>query len=187
MIADEILVGLGRCGARFVSIEEGLAPDLVCIGKALGGGMPISACLGRGEVMASWGDPSGEAIHTATFFGHPLACAAALAALDVIDDEDLAAQARDRGARWIDALSALAARHPGAVRSVRGCGMLIGMELDGGARTLRVVPALLGRGWITLPAGASAEVLQILPPITIDDALLDPFVAALEESLAETA
>lgn len=187
VVADEILVGLGRCGARFVSVAEGLEPDLVCIGKALGGGMPISACLGRGEVMQSWGDPSGEAIHTATFFGHPVACAAALAALDVIDDEDLASQARERGARWMAALAELASRHPGRVRGVRGRGMLIGMELDGGARTLRVVPALLGRGWITLPAGAGAEVLQILPPITIDDALLAPFVAALDAALTETA
>ncbi|AKF03375.1 aspartate aminotransferase family protein [Sandaracinus amylolyticus] len=186
VIADEILVGLSRCGARYVSVEEGLAPDLVCIGKALGGGMPLSACLGRADVMASWGDPSGEAIHTATFFGHPLACAAALAALDVIEGEDLASVSRARGARWLDALRVLASKHA-CVREVRGRGMLIGMELDTGARTLRVVPALLARGWITLPAGARAEVLQILPPITIDDALLDAFVAALDASLAEVA
>lgn len=175
VIADEILVGLGRCGARWVSAEEGLHPDLVCAGKALGGGMPMSACIGRSDVMQAWGDPTGEAIHTATFFGHPLACAAALAALDVIESEDLATVARERGARWMARL--------GTIAPVRGRGMLIGLEL--GARTLKVVPALLGRGWITLPAGPRAEILQILPPITIDDALLEPFARELESVLAE--
>ncbi|MDQ3033676.1 MAG: aminotransferase class III-fold pyridoxal phosphate-dependent enzyme, partial [Myxococcota bacterium] len=184
VIADEILVGLGRCGARFVAVEEGLAPDLVCIGKSLGGGMPISACLGSSELMACWGDSAGEAIHTATFFGHPLACAAALAALDVIEDEDLATRATQSGARWLEALSAIAARHE-CVREVRGRGMLIGVELDAGARTLRAVPALLARGWITLPAGARAEVLQILPPISIADPLLDAFARELDAVLTE--
>jgi 4-aminobutyrate aminotransferase-like enzyme len=186
VVADEILVGLGRCGARFVSVEEGLEADLLCVGKALGGGMPMSACLGRAEVMASWGDPAGEAIHTATFFGHPVACAASLAALDVIEDEGLVALSHERGARWLAALSALAARHA-CVREVRGRGMLLGVELDSGARTLRAVPALLERGWITLPAGARAEVLQVVPPITIDDAPLEAFVAALDAVLEETA
>lgn len=186
VVADEILVGLGRCGARFVSSAEGLAPDLICVGKALGGGMPISACVGRADVMASWGDPGGEAIHTATFFGHPLACAAALAALDAIDEDDLPAVALREGAAWLAALRELAARHA-CVREVRGRGMLIGMELDSGARTLRLVPRLLERGWITLPAGARAEVLQILPPIAIDRALLEPFARDLDAALGESA
>jgi 4-aminobutyrate aminotransferase-like enzyme len=185
VIADEILVGLGRCGSRWVSEGEGLVPDLVCVGKSLGGGMPIAACLGRAELMASWGATGGEAIHTATFFGHPLACAAALATLEVIEREDLASVARARGARWIERLRVIGARHE-CVREVRGRGMLIAIELDAGARTLRVVPALLARGWITLPAGAGGDVLQIVPPIIIDDRLLDPFAEDLDAVLEAT-
>ncbi len=184
VVVDEILVGLGRCGSRFVSVEEGLEPDLLCIGKSLGGGMPISACIGRDHIMTSWGDSAGEAIHTATFFGHPLACAAALASLDVIEEEDLAALAQRKGALWLDALSQLRRAHP-CIRAVRGRGMLMGIELDSGQRTLKLIPTLLSRGWITLAAGAGAEVLQIVPPITIDESLLGAFVRELDLALSE--
>jgi 4-aminobutyrate aminotransferase/(S)-3-amino-2-methylpropionate transaminase len=184
VVADEILVGLGRCGTRFVSVEDELTPDLLCVGKSLGGGMPISACIGKNPIMASWGDSAGEAIHTATFFGHPLACAAALASLDVIEEENLAALAREKGAFWLETLSKLKASHP-SIRDVRGRGMLMGIELDSGVRTLKLIPALLTRGWITLAAGMGAEVLQIVPPITIDDSLLFAFVRDLEIVLSE--
>jgi 4-aminobutyrate aminotransferase/(S)-3-amino-2-methylpropionate transaminase len=84
VIADEVLTGLGRCGALLASNRVGLEPDIVCVGKALGGGMPISACLARREVMDAWPESRGEAIHTSTFMGHPIACAAALAVLETI-------------------------------------------------------------------------------------------------------
>ena len=186
VVSDEILVGLGRCGARWLGADEGLAPDLVCAGKSLGGGMPVSACLGRGEVMEAWAGRGAEAIHTATFFGHPIACAAALATLDVMEEEGLSERAERSGVRWLGRLREVAARHS-VVRGVRGRGMLLGMELDSGARTLRLVPALLDRGWITLPAGASAEVLQLCPPLGIEDPLLEGFAAALDEALHEVA
>jgi 4-aminobutyrate aminotransferase/(S)-3-amino-2-methylpropionate transaminase len=184
VVSDEILVGLGRCGARWVGVAEGLDPDLICAGKQLGGGMPISACIGRAEVMRAWGDPGGEAIHTATFFGHPIACAAALAALDVLDDEGLEELSARRGLAFLEALAGVGARHA-CVRGVRGRGMLLGMELDSGARTLKLVPRLLERGWITLPAGARAEVLQLAPPITIAAPLLDAFLRDLDRALTE--
>jgi 4-aminobutyrate aminotransferase/(S)-3-amino-2-methylpropionate transaminase len=155
----------------------------VCIGKALGGGMPISACIGRGDVMASWAG-RGEPIHTATFFGHPIACAAAMAALDVMEDERVAERAMASGARWTARLAEVAARQPRA-REVRGRGMVLGMVLESRATTLRVVPALLARGWITLPAGRDAEVLQLLPPIAIADELLDAFAEDLDAVLGE--
>src|SRR5690606_24843080 len=82
LVIDEIFTGLGRTGQRWAHSEEGVVPDLFCIGKALGGGMPISACIGGAELMRAWGDPGGEAIHTATFAGHPIACAAALASIE---------------------------------------------------------------------------------------------------------
>ena len=81
LIVDEIYTGLGRSGSLLLHREQGCEADLICLGKALGGGYAVSACLGRDEVMAAWGDPAGEAIHTSTFLGNPPACAAALATL----------------------------------------------------------------------------------------------------------
>lgn len=179
LITDEIFTGLGRTGAFWANDE--VTPDLVCIGKALGGGIPISACIGRHEVMRAWGDPRGEAIHTATFAGHPIACASALATLDVIEREALVERSRELGASWLASLQRL--RRHGSVRDVRGRGLMIGIELDDGARTLALVRALLERGWITLPAGRSAEVLQLTPPLTIDASLLDSFTAELDTLL----
>lgn len=182
LVVDEIFTGLGRAGTFWA--HRGVTPDLVCAGKALGGGVPLSACLGREEVMAAWGDPSGEAIHTATFAGHPLACATGLAQLDVIERERLVDRSRDEGARWLSDLQEKL-RGSEHVREVRGRGLMIGVELDGGARTLRVVRALLERGWITLPAGAKAEVLSLTPPLSIARELLDAFTEVLAEAIAQ--
>ena len=179
LVADEIYTGLCRTGATLGSVADGAQPDLVCVGKALGGGQPVSACLGRADVMRAWGDPAGEALHTGTFFGHPLGCAAALASLDVIDDEQLVARATERGQRFVSAL----AEH--GVHDVRGRGMLLGVVVGDGARTLRVVEKLLARGFLTLPAGASAEVLQLSPQVALPDALIDASARAIAEVLAE--
>lgn len=179
LIVDEIFTGLGRTGARWANDE--VTPDLLCIGKALGGGMPISACIGRSDVMRAWGDPAGEAIHTATFAGHPVACASALAALEVIEREGLAERAGEVGAAWLTDLNRL--RRHAAVRDVRGRGLMIGVELDRGERTLALVRALLERGWITLPAGRAAEVLSLTPPLTIERALLERFTRELDSLL----
>ena len=148
----------------------------------MGGTLPVSACIGTLEVMRAWGDPSGAAIHTATFAGNPLACAAALASLEVIEREGLARRAAEVGARWVEALTE--ALDPcDAVREVRGRGLMVGVELHDGARTLRLVGELLARGWITLPAGPRAEVLQLTPPLNVDEALLSRFTDTLAQVL----
>jgi 4-aminobutyrate aminotransferase-like enzyme len=183
LIADEIFTGFGRTGARFAFERAGVTPDLVCLGKALGGGMPISACIGPLDVMKAWGDPGKEAIHTATFSGHPIACAAALATLDVLDEEGLYERAELNGANALAELGALR-RHP-SVRDVRGRGLLLGVELDSGARTLALVRSLLERGYLVLPAGRDAEVLSITPPLTIAPELLSAFARELDALLAE--
>ncbi len=190
LIVDEIFTGLGRAGAHFLS---GDLADVLCIGKALGGGMPISACLGRAPLMAYWaGDPDhpqvgGEAIHTGTFYGHPLGCAAALATLDVLKEEELAARAEQTGLRFRDALGAL-----DGVTEVRGQSLMIGVcfedqALQGaghpGGNVLGLVAELLHRGYLTLPAGARAEVLQLVPPLNIAEHLLEGFVATLQDLL----
>lgn len=186
LIADEVQTGLGRAGARWRSVADGARPDLVCVGKALGGGLAISACLGSERVMRAWGDPAGEALHTGTFFGQPLACAAALATLDVLEHEQLDEVAARKGVTWMRALAALAARHA-CVREVRGAGLLLGVELDRDTRALTVMRALLERGYLVLVAGSDGRTLSLTPPLTITDARLDEFVRALDASLEATA
>jgi 4-aminobutyrate aminotransferase-like enzyme len=175
LIVDEVFTGLGRTGARWLSVELGAQPDLICAGKALGGGMPVSACIGRPEVMAAWGNSSGEAIHTGTFFGQPLGCAAALASLDVLEDEQLADRALHVGTR----VAAKLRRATG--RPVTGHGLLLGVQFE--QPMLGLVAELLSAGWLVLPAGAHAHTLQIAPPLTIDEALLDAFVDTLTSTL----
>jgi 4-aminobutyrate aminotransferase / (S)-3-amino-2-methylpropionate transaminase / 5-aminovalerate transaminase len=116
LIADEIWTGLGRSGAILRSVEDGVTPDLICLGKGLGGGLPISACIGRGSVMEAWRNPKGvapelaeaglhgEAIHTATHFGNPLACACAIAVLDSIVGQKLHERARTEGDAFLKML-----------------------------------------------------------------------------------
>jgi 4-aminobutyrate aminotransferase/(S)-3-amino-2-methylpropionate transaminase len=186
LIADEIQTGLGRAGAWFRSTADGAAPDLVCLGKALGGGLAISACIGPERVMRAWGDPAGEAIHTGTFFGQPLACAAALATLDVMEREALATAAADKGRAFQAMLAGLRAHHA-CVREVRGAGLMVGVELDGSARALAVVRALLERGYIALVAGTNGCTVSLTAPLTISETRLTEFVHALDATLEATA
>ena len=167
LIVDEILTGLGRCGVRWVS---GAHADILCVGKALGGGLPVSACLARTEVMSAWGDPSGEAIHTGTFYGHPLGCAAALAVLDVLDS--LGTRAQTLGDEFATRLSESGFQ-------VEGQGMMLGVRFD--HSVLPLVHELLRRGYLTLPAGRDATTLELLPALTIEPSLLDGFTTTLQE------
>lgn len=184
LVVDEVLTGLGRTGALLRVTSEGVAPDLLCIGKALGGGLPVSACLGPLRVMRAWGEPDHEAIHTGTFHGHPLACAAALAVLDVIEDERLCDVARASGEQLRGALVSLAQRHR-CVRDVRGAGLLVGVELDTGSRCLKLVRALLERGYVTLSAASDGRVLSLTPPLGIAPERLAEFTRALDLALGE--
>jgi 4-aminobutyrate aminotransferase-like enzyme len=182
LVADEIWTGLGRSGAMLASVEAGTVPDLVCLGKGLGGGIAISACVGRARAFAAWGAHRGTAIHTATHFGAPLACAAAIATLDGIASERLCLRAREVGERWVDALCDHT-RGRGVV-AVRGRGLMVGVELEGGAaRALRVARALLGRGYIVLTGGVRGDVLTLTPPLNIDEPLLGGFASTLAECL----
>jgi 4-aminobutyrate aminotransferase/(S)-3-amino-2-methylpropionate transaminase len=182
LVCDEVLTGLGRCGFWLASHAAGVQPDLLCLGKALGAGMPVSACVGRVEIMQAWGDPGREALHTGTFFGQPLACAAALTCLDIVRDEALPERAQQLGAAFVAELEAVRKRRP-ALREVRGRGLLLGLELDAPAKALTLMQALLERGYITVPAGADASALSLTPPLTITPAQLTGFSEALDASL----
>jgi len=165
LVADEIFTGLGRAGAVLASARDGVVPDLVCLGKALGGGLPLSACSGPARVMDAWPPSSGEAVHTSTFLGHPLACAAGLGFLEALETERLAEKAAQRGR---EALSFLANALPEGV-SAKGRGLMIGL---GPVPAAAVAARALDEGVIVLPAGAAGDVVQITPPAVVDPAEL---------------
>jgi len=172
LIADEVYTGCARTGRFFACEHEGVVPDLLCVGKGLGGGMPISACLGRAEVMDAWPVSRGEALHTQTFLGHPPGCAAALAALAVIDEEKLAERAAELGAVALAFLRD-ATRGNARVVECRGLGLLLGVECDGPATAFAACAAALRRGVIVIPSGDDGRVLAVTPPLVIGrDALL---------------
>jgi 4-aminobutyrate aminotransferase/(S)-3-amino-2-methylpropionate transaminase len=190
LVFDEIYTGLGRTGAWFAADHDGIRPDIVCVGKALSGSLPIAACVGSGEVMSAWPESTGEAIHTSTFLGNPLACAAATASLLEMERRQLPARAAALGETWRADLDNLASRHA-SIRSVRGRGLLLGLELaDPGsgepATELagRVVMGALGRGWIVLADGPAANIIALTPSLTISEELLFRATELLDELLS---
>jgi 4-aminobutyrate aminotransferase/(S)-3-amino-2-methylpropionate transaminase len=184
LVCDEIWTGLGRSGAwPLASVADGVLPDIVCIGKGLGGGLPISACIGSAHVMAAWGRHGGATIHTATHFGAPLACAAAVATLEAIEAGHLPARAHAAGALW---MAQLRDGLRGTSVEVRGRGLMVGVALEGGAaRALAVARRLLARGWIVLTGGLDGDVLTLTPPLDVDATILAAFAVALANVLAE--
>jgi 4-aminobutyrate aminotransferase-like enzyme len=172
LIADEVYTGCARTGRFFACEHEGVTPDLLCVGKGLGGGMPISACVGRASVMDAWPVSHGEALRTQTFLGHPPGCAAALAALAVIDEEKLAARAAELGAVALAFLRG-ATRGNGQVRECRGLGLLIGVECASPSAALAACAEALRRGVVVVPSGDDGRVVAVTPPLVIGrDALL---------------
>lgn len=178
LIADEVFTGMGRTGETLACDGEA-APDLVCLGKALGGGLPLSACCGPAEVMDAWPPSSGEAMHTSTFLGHPLACAAGLGFLETLEAEQLAGRAASLGEQAVGSLRAALAGC-GSVKDVRGRGLMLGVELDGPAGVAaQVAERCVDQGLIVLPAGADGRVVELTPPATIWTEELEEGVEAL--------
>ena len=184
VIADEILTGMGRCGVMLASERVELEPDLVCVGKALGGGLPISACVGSESVMDAWPASRGEALHTSTVLGHPLACAAALAALDRYSPERVLERVDLLAERLLDRLSERLSGVRG-VADVRGLGLLLGIDLGEAGAGARVALAALRRGLIVLPAGDAGEVVELTPAVTLTDEQLAGAVEALAGAIGD--
>lgn len=186
LILDEIYTGFGRTGKWFACEYSGTVPDIICLGKALTGGFPLSACVGRADRMdEAWPPSDGEAIHTSTFLGHPVGCAMALAQLREIRARKLVQRSAVLGRRLLAALSTLAAQRSPHVLAPRGLGLLAGVEVrakDGSPATkavLQAVKALLGRGFLFLPEGEHSSVLSLTPPLTISAGQLRAAVKAL--------
>ncbi len=191
LIFDEIYTGLGRTGEFFACQREGVTPDIMCVGKALGGGFPLSAAIGRPEVMGSWGLSSGEAIHTSTFLGNPLGCAMAKAAIDTLVDEDWPARVKARGRALLERLEALRDRFPRVIGDVRGHGLMLGIDLvadpdtrePDGALALALTSHCRKNGYLVLPSGVHGNVLALSPPFVITDEQIDGFFEIFEEGL----
>ena len=181
VIADEIWTGLGRSGSMVRSTAVGGSPDLICFGKGLGGGLPLSACVGSNDVMQAWAR-EGEVVHTSTHAGWPLANATAIATLDALRFKQLVTKAREMGARFLATLRGELAGAPGFVEA-RGAGMMIGVELADGDLGTSVARAMLLEGYIVLTGGVRGETLTFTPALTIDEDLLAPFARTLRKVL----
>jgi predicted acetylornithine/succinylornithine family transaminase/N-acetyl-ornithine/N-acetyl-lysine deacetylase len=174
LIIDEVQTGLGRTGSLFACNHYDLQPDILCLAKSLAGGVPMGAvCLGP-RVMESGRITRG--VHGSTFGGNPLACAAALATLDIIEREALPERAAVLGAYALERLSAL---HSPLMREVRGRGLLLGIELS--RRAQPFLEMLFERGILALPAGPN--VIRLLPPLVTTEEQLEQVINTLQEVL----
>jgi 4-aminobutyrate aminotransferase-like enzyme len=189
LIADEIYTGFGRTGKWFASEHTGATPDLICLGKALTGGFPLSACVGRADLMdAAWPQSKGEAIHTSTFLGNPVGCAMALAQIGEIEKMKLPERAAELGKFLLAELQSKIPNGKFQI-AVRGQGLMAGVELrrhDGSpatAETFAAVKTLLQRGYIFLPEGEYGNVISFTPPLTITKPQLAKAVTTLAEVL----
>ena len=186
LVLDEIYTGFHRTGALFACEESGVVPDLICLGKALTGGFPLSACVGRASVMDAWPLSSGEALHTSTFLGNPLGCAMALASLAEHARPEVAVRVRSRGQHLKAALERITSPH---IRQVRGRGLMLGVELikaDGTPFTklaIAIVQHALQDGLLLLADSPTSHVLGITPPFSIDDAEIAFVAGRLQEYL----
>ena len=174
-IVDEVQTGFGRTGKMFAHQHYGLQPDLMPTAKSIAGGLPFGACL-IGERVGKLQ----PAMHGTTFGGNPLACAAAIATLDVLVNEDLPGRAAALGGFLMERLGDLPTRFREKVREVRGLGLLFGIELRG--KVAPVLKALQERGVLALPAGLN--VLRLLPPLVISKDDLEIVAQAIESVLA---
>ncbi|HUI49322.1 MAG TPA: 4-aminobutyrate--2-oxoglutarate transaminase [Acidimicrobiia bacterium] len=179
-VADEVQTGFGRTGAWFATEHEGVVPDLVATAKGLGGGMPIAGVTGRAEIM--------DAVHPgglgSTFGGNPVSCAAALAAIDVIEKEQLVERAQELGDRMLARLREMQ-REVAGIGDVRGRGAMVAIELvhDDGSpdadRAKRICASCHEQGVIVLTAGTLGNVVRLLPPLVLEHTLLDEGLDAL--------
>jgi 4-aminobutyrate aminotransferase/(S)-3-amino-2-methylpropionate transaminase len=165
LIFDEVYTGCGRTGRWLAGEHWNVVPDVVVIGKGLSGSLPIAACIGSGEVMSAWPESTGEAIHTSTFLGNPIACAAALDQLDQIETGGLLARARELGTLITDWAN-------NNKLDVRGRGLIQGIVLADANAALEVVRASLSAGIVLLAEGTRSNVLAITPPAVISEGQL---------------
>lgn len=185
-IADEVQTGMGRTGKLWGLDHWGVVPDIMCLGKALGGGvMPLSAFVSTAkiwEVMIP-----NPIIHSTTFGGNPLACAAGIAAITVTLDEDLPGQAATKGDYLLRQLHILRARYPGVLKETTGKGLLIGMEFPTQEIGWNVASGLFKRGVLVAGTYSKAQTIRLEPALNIPQPLLEDVVSRLDDTFKEVA
>jgi putrescine aminotransferase len=175
---------MGRSGRMFCCEHDGVTPDLMALGKGFGGGvMPIGACVGTARTWERYIE--NPFLHTTTFGGNPVCCAAAIATINVLLEEDLPKQAGEKGEYLLPRMNALAQKHPKVMAGARGRGLMLGMEFQSHELGYAVAKALFGRGILISGTYINAKVLRVEPPLPISYPVLDRFLAALEASLEE--
>jgi 4-aminobutyrate aminotransferase/(S)-3-amino-2-methylpropionate transaminase len=183
LVADEVWTGLGRSGEWLFSGTQGARPDLVCLGKGLGGGLPISACVGAPPIMAAWSRDD-EVVHTSTFAGAPLAAAAASELLEALAAERLVERAKRVGAAFARELRAAVPAAWPSGWEVRGAGLMLGVDLGPVRLTaLELSRELLANGFVTSLGGQRRDCLVLTPALDIDEAQLEGFARAFAERL----
>ena len=178
LVFDEVQTGFGRTGRPFAAETLGVFPDVVLFAKGVASGLPLGGIVAPAAVMDRW--PNGT--HGSTFGGNPVSCAAAVATIAVLDDEDLYERARTLGAAALDRLQRATATNPSVV-DVRGLGLMIGVELVDGPTAERAQHRCLDQGVLVLNCGPHGEVLRLIPPLTITADELDLGLQTLLDAL----
>jgi putrescine aminotransferase len=181
LIADEVQTGFGRTGKIFGVDHWDVAPDIMCLGKALGGGVvPMSAFLSTPKIWACL-EPN-PFMHTTTTGGNPLACAAALAQISVLLSEDLAGQAATKGEYILEKLNGLKQQYPGTLKDAHGKGLLIGMEFPSDKIGYAVASGLFSRGVLTAGTLTNSKTIRLEPALNVPMAIVDEMLNRLEDT-----
>ena len=191
LIADEIYTGFGRTGECFACNAEGVVPDIMCLGKAMTGGFPLSAAIATPEVLAKWPLNTTEAIHTSTFLGNPMGCAVGLKAIEILQRDALPDRAKREGDYLLGQFKRLQSLFPNRIADARGRGLMVALEFATPKLepltdiALKLVDDMRDRGFILLPSGPHGNVISLAPPLIIAHECLAFFVEQLEASLSE--
>ncbi len=186
-IADEVQTGLGRCGYLFACERDNVVPDVMTLAKGLSGGIiPVGAFIARPDAW-SRAYAKQPLIHTSTFGGSEIACAAALAAMDVLIDDDLVSKARARGEQLLDGCKAIALEYPQVIREARGLGLLAGVELTNEGYGGWIIPEMLKAGVTAAWTLNQQRVIRLEPPLIVTEGEVDIALSALSAGVAAAA
>lgn len=179
LVADEVQSGMGRTGRMWAIENYDVSPDVLISAKGIASGLPLGAFMARAPLMESW--PAGA--HGSTYGGSPVPCAAALATLKVIKEENLLANAVEQGRTLLEGLRETQSRHPKLVRDVRGVGLMIGVEFPSGELAARVMASAFHRGLLVLDAGENA--VRMSPPLIVNAEQSATALRLFTEAVAE--
>jgi 4-aminobutyrate aminotransferase/(S)-3-amino-2-methylpropionate transaminase len=178
LIFDEVFTGFGRTGK--ISFTDEVEADITCFGKAIGGGMPLSVCVGSEEAMNAWPSCESEALHTGTFFGHPLSCRFGSATISQLKTKNIITSSSELGNSFREHLKAELSGSPLFV-GVRGVGMMTGLQFSGDSTGAKLMDLLRAEGVIAIPSGANGNVLSLTPALNIHSSLLEEAAVVIKK------